>query len=219
MRRTPIAAGNWKMNLLRDEALALARALRDVAGDVTDAETVVCPPFLYLHDIRTLVDGSSIRVGAQDVYWEEKGAFTGEVSVTQVAEAAEYVIIGHSERRQYFGETDETVNRKVKAALGHGLKPIMCVGELLEQRQRGETEAVLVGQVRGGLAGVTVTPDVVIAYEPVWAIGTGLAADARTAQETIRLLRDTVRGIAGDVAGETRVLYRGSVTADNIAEF
>jgi triosephosphate isomerase len=219
MARTPIAAGNWKMNLLREEALALARSLRDVAGDVRGTETVVCPPFLYLHDIRALLEGSNIRVGAQDVYWEEKGAFTGEVSVTQVAEAADYVIIGHSERRQLFGETDETVNRKVKAALAHGLKPIMCVGELLEQRQGGETEAVLVRQVRGGLDGVTVTPDVVIAYEPVWAIGTGLAADSRTAQEAIRLVRDTVRGIAGDVADEIRILYGGSVTAENIAEF
>lgn len=219
MPRTPIAAGNWKMNPLRDEAIALVRALRDLVGGVSGAETVICPPFVYLHDARSLLAGTSISVGAQDMHWEEQGAFTGEVSVTQVAEAAEYVIIGHSERRQLFGETDETVNRKLKAALAHGLKPIVCVGELLEQRQGGETETVLQRQLRGGLDGVSLTPDTVIAYEPVWAIGTGLAADARTAQATIGFVRDTLRDMAGGVADEVRILYGGSVTADNIAEF
>src|SRR5512146_740271 len=135
MMRVPIVAGNWKMNTLRADAVALARGIRERSDGVAGVEKVVCPPFVFLHDVAAALDGSNIAVGAQNVYWEEKGAFTGEVSVTQVAEVARYAIIGHSERRQYFGETDETVNRRVKSALAHGLKPIMCVGETLEQRE------------------------------------------------------------------------------------
>jgi triosephosphate isomerase len=217
--RTPIVAGNWKMNTLRAEAVALARAVRDAAAATTGIETIVCPPFVYLGDVAAAVDGSAVAVGAQNAHWEEKGAFTGEVSITQVAELARYVILGHSERRQLFGETDETVNRRVKAALAHGVMPIMCVGETLAQRQAGETEQVLVRQTRGGLEGVDVGPDFVVAYEPVWAIGTGLAADGATAQEAIALIRRTLREVAGTLADEVRILYGGSVTADNMAEF
>jgi triosephosphate isomerase len=141
------------------------------------------------------------------------------VSVTQIAEVCEYVIVGHSERRQYFGETDETVNRRVQAALAHGVKPIMCVGETLEQRQNNQTADVLVRQTRGGLEGVTIEPEFVVAYEPVWAIGTGLAADGATAEAAVVLIRDTVREIAGPVADDIRILYGGSVTPDNIAEY
>ncbi len=219
MPRTPIVAGNWKMNTLRAEAVALARSVRERADSVTGVEKILCPPFVFLHDVAGAVAGSSVRVGAQHVHWEEKGAFTGEVSVVQVAEDAEYVIIGHSERRQYFGETDETVNRRVKSALAHGLKPIMCVGETLEQRQAGEMAAVLLRQTRGGLEGVAVDAGFIIAYEPVWAIGTGLAADGPMAQEAIALIRSTVREQAGPVADAVRILYGGSVTADNVAEF
>lgn len=219
MPRIPIVAGNWKMNTLRADAVALARAIREQADGVAGVEKVVCPPFVFLHDVAGAIAGSTIGLGAQNVYWEEKGAFTGEVSVTQVAEVAQYAIIGHSERRQFFGETDDTVNRRVKAALAHGLKPIMCVGELLEQRKAGETEAVLVRQTRGGLDGVEMTSAFIIAYEPVWAIGTGLAADGPTAQEAIALIRRTVRELAGAVADGVRILYGGSVTADNVAEF
>ncbi len=154
MPRTPIVAGNWKMNTLRADAIALATAIRDQADSIAGVEKILCPPFVFLHDVSAAVAGSTVQVGSQNVYWEEKGAFTGEISVTQVAEVAQFAIIGHSERRQFFGETDDTVNRRVKSALAHGLKPIMCVGELLEQRKAGETEAVLVRQVRGGLDGV-----------------------------------------------------------------
>ncbi|MDE3096614.1 MAG: triose-phosphate isomerase [Chloroflexota bacterium] len=218
MTRTPLIAGNWKMNLLRDDAIALARAVRERGDAVAGVETLVCPPYVFLHDVRRALEGSRILLGAQDFYWEEKGAFTGEVSVTQVAEAASYAIIGHSERRQYFGETDETVNRKVRAALAHGLQPIMCVGETLDQRQGGETAEVLVRQVRGGLDGIDAGPRFVVAYEPVWAIGTGLAADAATAQEAIALIRRTLRELRGGTADAVRILYGGSVTPENTAE-
>ncbi|MHB8376473.1 MAG: triose-phosphate isomerase [Dehalococcoidia bacterium] len=218
MDRTPLIAGNWKMNLLRDAALALARGICEHADTVAGVEKLVCPPYIFLHDVGAALEGSSILLGAQDLYWEENGAFTGEISVTQVAEAAAYVIVGHSERRHYFGETDETVNRKLRAALAHGLKPIMCVGETLEQRQRDETVDVLVRQVRGGLDDIDVGPRFVVAYEPVWAIGTGLAADAATAQEAIALIRRTLRELCGDVAGAVRILYGGSVTTENTAE-
>jgi triosephosphate isomerase len=215
----PIIAGNWKMNTLRGEALDLARGIRERCDAVANVEKIVCPPFIFLHAVREAIEGSSVRLGAQNMFWEERGAFTGEISVTQVAEVAEYVIVGHSERRQHFGETDATVNRRVKAALAHGLKPIMCVGETLDQRNAGETGEVLVRQTRGGLDGVTMSAEFVIAYEPVWAIGTGLAADGITAEEAISLIRRTVQDVAGAVASDVRILYGGSVTPDNIAEF
>jgi triosephosphate isomerase (TIM) len=219
MARVPIIVGNWKMNALREGAVALASAIRDRCQGIDGVEKIVCPPFVYLHDVALAVKGSSIKVGAQNAYWEEAGAFTGEVSITQAAEDAEYVIIGHSERRQLFGETDESVNRRVQSALAHGVKPIMCVGETLEQRNAGQTADVLVRQTRGGLDGVSVGPEFIIAYEPVWAIGTGLAADGAMAEEAIALIRATVREVAGAVAGDVRILYGGSVTPDNIAEF
>ncbi len=219
MPRTPIMAGNWKMNTLRGEAVELARALRERTDGIVGVEKIVCPPFVFLHEVKQALTGSTIKLGAQNAYWEEKGAFTGEVSITQVAEAAAYVILGHSERRQYFGESDETVNRRVKAALAHGVVPIMCVGETLEQRQAGQTAAVLVRQTRAGLDGVEVSAGFVVAYEPVWAIGTGLAADGATAQEAIALIRATVRDVAGGVAERVRILYGGSVTPRNIAEY
>jgi triosephosphate isomerase len=219
MSRTPIIAGNWKMNTLRDDALALVQALRERVDGIQGVEKIICPPFVFLHDVRRALDGSMISVGAQNAYWEEKGAFTGEVSIAQVAEVATHVIIGHSERRQYFGETDETVNRRVKAALAHGVIPIMCVGETLDQRQAGETAEVLARQTRGGLDGVDVGASFIVAYEPVWAIGTGLAADGATAQEAVALIRSTVRKVAGAVADDVRILYGGSVTPENIAEY
>lgn len=207
------------MNLLRADAIALARDVRDRAGTIAGVETIVCPPFVFLHEVAAILAGSTVEVGAQDLYWEEKGAFTGEVSVTQVAEAARFAIVGHSERRQFFGETDDTVNRRLKAALAHGLQPIMCVGELLDDRQGGRTADVLVRQTRVGLAGVEITGAITIAYEPVWAIGTGLAADGPTAQEAIGLIRATVRELAGAAAMDVRILYGGSVIPNNAAEF
>ena len=219
MSRTPIITGNWKMHTLHDDALALVQALRERVDAITGVEKIICPPFVFLHDVKRALDGSTIALGAQNAYWEEKGAFTGEVSITQVAEVATHVIIGHSERRQYFDETDESVNLRVKAALAHGVIPIMCVGETLEQRQAGETASLLARQTRGGLDGVDVGASFIIAYEPVWAIGTGLAADGATAQEAVTLIRSTVREVAGPVADEVRILYGGSVTPENIAEY
>jgi triosephosphate isomerase len=219
MARTPIIAGNWKMNTLRADAVALARGVRERCDGISGVEKIVCPPYVYLRDVGDAIAGSTIALGAQNVYWEEKGAFTGEVSVMQVAEVARYVIIGHSERRQYFGETDETVNKRVASALAHGLKPIMCIGETLEQRQAGQTADVLVRQTRGGIAEVKIDGEFIIAYEPVWAIGTGLAADGATAEAAIALIRTTVRAIAGAAADGIRILYGGSVTPENIAEF
>ncbi|HEY8172928.1 MAG TPA: triose-phosphate isomerase [Dehalococcoidia bacterium] len=219
MPRVPIVAGNWKMNTLRDDATALARGVRERSDGVAGVEKIVCPPFVYLRDVADAVRGSTIAVGAQNAFWEEKGAFTGEISVTQVAELATHVIIGHSERRQYFGETDETVNKRVAAALAHGLLPIMCVGETLEQRHAGEMRDVLVRQTSGGLDRISISADFIIAYEPVWAIGTGLAADGPPAEEAIALIRSTVRENAGSVADDVRILYGGSVTPDNVGEF
>jgi triosephosphate isomerase len=217
--RVPMIAGNWKMNTLHEEAVALARAVRERSDGIRDVEVVLCPPAVHLRDVCEAVAGSQVRVGGQNVHWAENGAYTGEISPPQLAEVAEYAIIGHSERRQFFGETDETVNRRVRGALAGGLKPIMCVGELLAQRERHETAEVLVRQTRAGLDGVDVDPAFVVAYEPVWAIGTGLAADGPTAQEAVALIRSTVREIAGAVADEVRILYGGSVTPENIAEF
>jgi triosephosphate isomerase len=214
-----MVAGNWKMNTLRAEAVALARGVRDASDGVGGVDKVVCPPYVFLYDVRAALEGSSIAVGAQDVYWEEKGAFTGEVSVTQVAEAVTHVIIGHSERRQFFGETDETVNKRLRASLAHGLTPIVCVGELLEERQSDRTRQVLVRQVPGALDGIDAGAERGVAYEPVWAIGTGLAADAATAEDAIGLIRTTVRECIGAAADGVRILYGGSVTPDNMAEF
>jgi triosephosphate isomerase len=207
------------MNTLRADAVALAKAIRERSDGVSGVERIVCPPALYLHDVKQALAGSSIAVGAQHMYWEAKGAFTGELSVTQIAESATHVIIGHSERRQFFGETDETVNQRLRSALAHGLTPIVCVGELLKQRQAGETDAVLVRQVRGALEGIDAGGGLIVAYEPVWAIGTGLAADGATAQQAIGLIRATLREVAGGAADEMRILYGGSVTPDNMAEF
>ncbi len=219
MSRMPIIAGNWKMNTLRADAVALARGIRERSDAVAGVEKIVCPPYVFLHEIADALRGSSIAVGAQDVYWEEKGAFTGEVSVTQIAEAATYVIIGHSERRQFFGETDETVNRRVRSALDHRLLPIMCVGETLDERNAGKMADVLVRQTRGGIGDIAIGPAFIIAYEPVWAIGTGLAADGAMAEEAVGLIRATVREVAGNVAESVRILYGGSVTPDNMAEY
>ncbi len=219
MARPPLVVGNWKMNLLRDEALLLSRAIRDRCDAVDGVEKLVCPPYVFLHQVKSELHGSSIEVGSQDVFWEEKGAYTGEVSVTQVAEVARYALIGHSERRQYFGETDETVNRRLSAAVAHGLRPIVCVGELLAEREAGRTEDVIVRQVRDGFAGVTLSAELIVAYEPVWAIGTGLAADGATAQEAVALIRATLRELGGAAADEMRILYGGSVIAENAAEF
>ncbi|KKM10533.1 triosephosphate isomerase [Clostridiales bacterium PH28_bin88] len=220
--RKPVIAGNWKMYKTPSEARDLVEALKPLLAGQNNVEAVVCPPFTALETVNNLLQGTNIGLGAQDVYWEKEGAFTGEVSPDMLAAAGcRYVIIGHSERRQYFGETDETVNKKVKAAIAAGLIPIVCVGETLAQREVGETEQVCRTQVQGGLAGLS-APQVaamVIAYEPVWAIGTGRTASAADAQEVIAGIRGVVAGMYGKEAADSlRIQYGGSVKPENIAE-
>ncbi len=221
--RTPVIAGNWKMYKTVAEAKALVQAMLPQLTALSAVERVLCPPFTALSVVAELVQGSGIGVGAQDLFWEREGAYTGEVSPPMVSELARYVIIGHSERRQYFGETDETVNRKVLAALGAGLTPIVCVGESLVQNEAGETVPFVSGQVRRGLAGLTAEQarELIIAYEPIWAIGTGRAATGEAANTIIgRAVRDPLTAMFGAaVAGAIRIQYGGSVKPGNIAEF
>lgn len=205
------------------EALDLVDALKAELSDVVDVEVVVCPTFTALYPVQEAIRGTRIELGAQDVYWEEEGAFTGEISPGMLsAVGCRYVIIGHSERRGYFHETDEDVNRKAKALLGHGLRPIICVGESLEQREAGKTEEVVTRQVKAAFSGLSVdrVPECVIAYEPIWAIGTGRASNGEDANKVARLIRNTLAEIFNkDVAEAVRIQYGGSVKAANIAEF
>jgi triosephosphate isomerase len=218
--RLPIIAGNWKMNTTVEQAIELVEGMRDGLDKIEGVEKVLCPPFISLTAVNDLISGSSIKLGAQNLYFEEKGAYTGEVSPLMLAGLFEYVILGHSERRQYFGETDEIVNKKVKAALKVGLKPILCVGERLEENEAGKAKEVVTRQVKGALDGVAPPDRLVIAYEPIWAIGTGKAATGEQANTTIRLIRHTVSQLYGEqFAQAVRIQYGGSVTKANIAEF
>jgi len=218
--RVPMIAGNWKMNTTIDEAIELVNEMRQGLDQIDNVEKVLCPPFISLATINELIKGSSIKLGAQNIYFEEKGAYTGEISPLMLADLCEFVIIGHSERRQYFNETGEMVDKKVKAALKVGLKPILCIGERLRENEAGRTEEVVTEQLWSALTGIDYPGGLVIAYEPVWAIGTGKSATGEQANETTSLIRRNVsqlydKGAAQDV----RILYGGSVTADNIAEF
>ena len=221
--RKPFIAGNWKMNKTVVEGVALASGLKETLSDVVDIELAVCPTATVLSAVSDVLAGSNIGVGAQNMYWEESGAFTGEISPPMVKELAEYVIIGHSERRQYFGETDETVNRKLKAALAHGITPIVCIGESLEQNKAGETVAFVGGQIRGAFADISAgdAAQVVLAYEPIWAIGTGLTATPEDADRIIQAaIRDVLVELYGTATAEAiRVQYGGSVKPNNMAEF
>jgi triosephosphate isomerase (TIM) len=218
--RTPFIAGNWKMNTTLDEATKLVATMIPDLDAIKGVEKAVCPPFISLALVKDLIKGSSVKLGAQNLYFEEKGAYTGEVSPLMLAGLCERVIIGHSERRGYFGETDQIVNKKLVAALKVGLKPILCVGERLEQNEAGTTREVVTGQVKNGLAGLPYAADLVIAYEPIWAIGTGRAATGAQANETIGLIREQFAALYGNEnAQRLRILYGGSVTADNIGEF
>ena len=220
MSRTPFIAGNWKMFTTADEADALCRAVRQRVESLAGVEVAVCPPFIHLERARAALEGSRVGLGAQNVHWEKQGAFTGEVSATMLQGLVQYAIVGHSERRQYFCETDATANGRLKAAIAHGLTPIFCIGETREEREAGRTQEVLSRQVRDGLAGVPWAGACVIAYEPVWAIGTGLAATSARANEAIGYIRGLVRELFGAaVADATRIQYGGSVKADNAAEF
>lgn len=221
MRRV-IIAGNWKMYKTIPESIELVNLLKRSVVDIDDVEIVVCPPFTSLSDVRDLIIDTNIKLGAQDCYWEKEGAFTGEVSCAMLKSAGcEYVIIGHSERRQYFGETNETVNKKAKAALKEGLKPIVCVGEKLADRQGGKTFDVVKDHVTNSLAGLTREEIVktVIAYEPVWAIGTGVTATKEQAEEVHKFIRELLKKMYDEkTSGAVRIQYGGSVKPENIRE-
>jgi triosephosphate isomerase (TIM) len=218
--RRAIVAGNWKMNTTIAEGLTLVDLMSPRLMAYSTVERVLCPPFVSLSAIAERLRDTDIAVGAQNLYPEPKGAFTGEIAPGMLEGLATYVILGHSERRQYFREDDALVNRKVKAALQAGLVPIVCVGETLEQNERGETQSVITGQVRAALDGVEHLSAAVIAYEPIWAIGTGRAATPEVANDTIALIRRTVAELAGQaIADGLQVQYGGSVTADNFGAF
>lgn len=219
--RRPMMAGNWKMNKTPGEAVALACAIADAVATVSNVDCVVCPPFVALPAVQLALQGSTVAIGAQNVHWADSGAYTGEISAPMLKELASYVIIGHSERRQYFAETDETVNKKLQAALAHGLTPILCVGESLAQNQGGETQAVVSLQVEEALAGLSAeqVSSLIIAYEPIWAIGTGLAATAEQAGSICGLVRQVVAALYGQAGADTvRILYGGSTNEKNIGE-
>jgi len=220
--RTPLIAGNWKMFKTVHEAVVFVKELRGVVKDVTDVEVVVGPPFTALHAVAEAARNSNIAVAAQNLHWEREGAFTGEISAAMIAESgAEYVIVGHSERRTLFGETDASVNRKIAAAFAGGLMPIVCIGETLDQRERQETFTVLDRQIRDGLDGVTSDRLVrlVIAYEPVWAIGTGRNATPAQAAEAHGHIRKRLQQWFGAEPSELcRIVYGGSVKPENIRD-
>ncbi len=217
--RLPLIAGNWKMHKTLAEARALAREVRQGAKGASRPEVALAPPYTALAAVAEELAGSTLRLAAQDTFWERQGAFTGAISPWMLLDAGcRYVIVGHSERRQYFGETDETVNRKIKAVLAAGLCPIFCVGETITEREQGRTMEVVATQVRGGLAGLEALSGeaLVVAYEPVWAIGTGLTATPAQAQEVHGLIRPLLGELLG-TGDQIRILYGGSVTPENSA--
>ncbi|MCU0652296.1 MAG: triose-phosphate isomerase [Candidatus Omnitrophica bacterium] len=221
MRKT-IIAGNWKMYKTLKEGQDLVIGLRRELYQIEDMDIVVCPPYTLIAYLADALETSNILVGAQDCYWQDEGAFTGEVSPKMLKDAGvQYVIIGHSERRQFFGETNETVNKKINAALLHNLTPIVCVGETLEQREKGFTFKVLDDHLQNGLKGINAENmlKIVIAYEPVWAIGTGKTATSQQAEEVHRYIRDLLNKMYNkEVAAEVRIQYGGSVKPENITE-
>jgi triosephosphate isomerase len=221
--RKPIIAGNWKMNKTAVEAVQFVREIRHGLNQIEAVDSVVCPPFLALPAVHEALQATHVGVGAQNMYYEENGAYTGECAPNMLTPYCQYVILGHSERRAYFGETDEGVNKKVKAALAYGLTPIVCVGESLEQNEAGKTHSFVSRQVKGAFAGLTAdqASQCIIAYEPIWAIGTGKSANAAQAGSIIGL---TVRGTVADIfdeatAQKVRMQYGGSVNEKNIAEY
>lgn len=218
--RTPIIAGNWKMNKTIEEAIKLVREIKNNLRD--DVETVVCVPFTSLYEVKKEIAGTSLKLGAQNMHWEDSGAFTGEISPIMLKEiGVDYVIIGHSERRQYFGETDETVNKKIKSAIKHNITPIVCVGETLEQRENNIEKEIVKSQVLkafSGIEGIDMEK-IVIAYEPVWAIGTGKTASKEDANDMISFIRNIIMEEYGkEIADRVRIQYGGSVNSGNITE-
>ena len=216
--RRKVIAGNWKMNMLPNEAINFIQELTPLVKD-TKNDVVLCVPYIDLFYSLLHVQGTNIKIGAQNMHWEEKGAYTGEVSASMLKSiGVEYVIIGHSERRQYFNETDETVNKKIKSALSHGLKPIVCVGETLEQREAGETEKIVTNQIAKAFEGIASEDleKIIVAYEPIWAIGTGKTATKEDANESIKWIREKIVEIYGQqVADRVIIQYGGSVKSSN----
>ena len=218
--RNATIVGNWKMNKTPSEAGRLASAIRNTLADHAGAEVVICPPSIALAAVHSALEGSNVAVGAQNVHSESDGAFTGEISAEMAREFARYAIVGHSERRMLFGESDEFISRKVAAVLSAGLRPILCVGEPAEVRSEGRAEEFVTGQLTEGLSRVTDVSGVLVAYEPVWAIGTGQAATPRAAQQMIGgALRAKLRDLYGAAADEVPCLYGGSVNPSNVSEF
>ena len=221
-KRKPVIAGNWKMYKNIADSVSLVNELVKLAADVQGREIVVCPSFTALAAVKPVIAGTNVKLGAQNLNWEAQGAFTGEVSASMLKDVGcEYVIIGHSERRQFFAETDENVNRKIKAALAAGLTPIVCVGESLSEREAGITSIVVSRQVKFGLAGLAAeeAKSIIVAYEPIWAIGTGRTASAEDANAMCSFIRLTLTGMFGtSVADALRIQYGGSVKPDNIDE-
>lgn len=219
--RKRIIAGNWKMNKNIDEAVELSKAIQSKL-DNSNVDVILCPPFTNLYAVHQIIKNTPIGLGAQNVYWQDKGAFTGEISADMLKSVGcQFVIIGHSERRQYFGETDETVNKKIKKALEHDLTPIVCVGEHLEEREKNKTEQVVKNQVRGAFDGIdkASAAKIIIAYEPVWAIGTGKVATPEQAQAVHKLIRDQVAELYDkDISDSMRIQYGGSMKPNNANE-
>ncbi len=218
--RAPLMVGNWKMHKTAAEAVSLVEGLKPHVAPLKDTEVVVCPPFTALGAVARALAGSSIGLGAQNVFWEKEGAYTGEVSAPMLAElGCAYVIVGHSERRHHFAETDEMVQRKARAAVTAGLRPIVCIGESLREREAGSTLDVLDAQVKGSLRGLSGDSGIVVAYEPVWAIGTGRTASPAQAQEAHAFIRKLLEGLLSPAAAAaTRILYGGSVKPDNVRD-
>jgi triosephosphate isomerase len=220
MSRTPLIAGNWKMNTTIDEAINLIKTMQPALQKIQGVEKVLCPPFVSLVAARAIIKGSTVKLGAQNVFYEEKGAFTGEISPLMLVDLCDYVIIGHSERRQYFGDTNEIIDKKIKAAIKKGIKPIFCIGETLEENEARQTRDVLGRQLMASSDRFYFLSGCVIAYEPIWAIGTGRSASGDDANKTIGFIRQFISHLHGrGVANTVRILYGGSVTAANIAEF
>ena len=215
-----VVAGNWKMNTTVSEAAALAAGVRDGAASVSGVELVLCPPFVSLAAVSDAVKGSAVKVGAQNMHFEDSGAFTGEVSPGMLKGLCDYVILGHSERRKMFAETDASVNSKIKAAQAAGLKPILCVGETLEEREAGKASDIIGGQIRAGLASNSNTSDLIVAYEPIWAIGTGQAATPETAAEIMGgVILETLRSLFSGATDNISLLYGGSMNASNAGDY
>jgi triosephosphate isomerase len=219
--RKLLMAGNWKMNKTVAEAVSVVKALKSSIADITDIDVLICPTFTVLYAVNNEVKGSNINIGAQNLFWETKGAFTGEISPTMVKDTGcSYVLIGHSERRQYFNETDETVNKKTKAALVAGLIPVICIGETLKEREQNITFKVIEKQIKEGVVGLTPqqAASIVIAYEPVWAIGTGKTATPDQAQKVHAFTRKIYNRMYPDASQKVRILYGGSVNLTNVSD-